>query len=155
MSRYADSDYLKKDQYADSANLNARIRLHQLYDTNPHNFHRWAFDRLLEDAPSSCRLLELGCGSGELWVKNKDRVPADWTVTLSDFSPGMLDDAKKRLEGLNFDFQVINAQDIPFEDNTFDVMLAHFMLHHVPEGEKTIARIRRVLKPDGVFHAIS
>lgn len=152
---YTDSGYLKNAQYADSSNLNARIRLHQLYDTNPYPLQCWMFDRMLEDAPGRRRILELGCGSGEFWNKNREHIPAEWTITLSDFSPGMLKDAQERLSDLPFDYQVIDVQQIPFADHTFDVVMAHFMLYHVPDRPKALAEIRRVLKPDGCMHAMT
>lgn len=150
-----DADYLRTNQYADSSNLNARIRLHQLFDTNPENLQRWTFDRMVEISPQSGCVLELGCGSGELWWRNKDRIPDDWTITLSDFSPGMLADATQRLGHMGLAFQVIDAQEIPYDDHTFGVVAAHFMLYHVPNRGRAIAEIRRVLKPSGVLFAIT
>ena len=44
--------------------------------------------------PKQCKILELGCGDANLWKKNKDRIPKDLDITLSDFSKGMLNDAK-------------------------------------------------------------
>ncbi len=68
-----DQDYLLNNQYRDAANLDARVRLHQMYSTNPYNWHRWCFDQL--DLPPDARVLELGCGPGYLWRENPDRIP--------------------------------------------------------------------------------
>ena len=64
-----DQEYLKQE-YRDATNLNARIRLHQRFSLNPYGWLRWVFDQL--DLPSECRILELGCGPGNLWLENLD-----------------------------------------------------------------------------------
>ncbi len=55
--------------------------------------------------------------------------------------------------GPRFDFKVIDAQEIPFEEDVFDVVIANHMLYHVPDRPKAFAEIRRVLKPGGRFYA--
>jgi ubiquinone/menaquinone biosynthesis C-methylase UbiE len=157
MSQWTDKDYLTKQQYVDPSNLNARIRLHQLYSTNPQELQHWMFDKMLENTPEQARILVLGGGTGLFWQKNAERISAGWEITVSDLSQGMLDDAQKNLKDIvgNFDFRVIDAQEIPFGDNTFDIVTAHFMLYHVPDRVRAIAEIRRVLKPDGYLHAVT
>jgi ubiquinone/menaquinone biosynthesis C-methylase UbiE len=146
-----DPHYLKK-QYKDSSNLDARIQLHQRYSVNKYGWQLWVFDQL--DLPYQCRLLELGCGPGNLWQENLSRIPANWEITLSDFSAGMLEDARRKLEkrGL-FQFKVIDAQSIPCENGYFDAVIANHMLYHVPDRPAALAEIRRVLKPNGHFYA--
>jgi ubiquinone/menaquinone biosynthesis C-methylase UbiE len=152
-----DDTYLRETQYADSSNLGARIRIHQLYSTNAYDIQRWSFDLLTAVAGSSAKILEIGAGRGDLWAKNADRLPPEWQVTLSDFSQGMLDDAQKHLGAAadHFTWQIANAQELPFEEHSFDVVLAHFMLYHVPDREKAMREIRRVLRPNGVFMAFT
>ena len=157
MSQWTDKDHLTKQQYIDPSNLNARIRLHQLYSTNPQELQHWMFDKMLENAPEQARILVLGGGTGLFWQMNEERIPPGWEITVSDLSQGMLDDAQKNLKDItdNFDFRVIDAQEIPFEDNTFDIVTAHFMLYHVSDRVRAIAEIRRVLKLDGHLHAVT
>ena len=73
MSKLSDQDYLLTDQYRNASNLNARIQLHVRFSTNKYSWMRWVFDQL--DLPPHCHILELGCGSGELWRKNMQRIP--------------------------------------------------------------------------------
>jgi ubiquinone/menaquinone biosynthesis C-methylase UbiE len=153
MSKIADQTYLLNEQYRNAANLNDRIQLHARYSTNPYGWHPWIFDRLAL-APRS-RILELGCGPGWLWLQNIERLPADWDITLSDFSAGMLEEARQNLRdsGRTFEFEVIDAQSIPFEDASFDTVIANHMLYHVPNRAKALSEIRRVLRPGGRFYA--
>jgi ubiquinone/menaquinone biosynthesis C-methylase UbiE len=154
MPKFTDQEYLKTDQYKDSTNLDARIEMHRRFSTNPYGWFRWVFDALLK-LPENAGILELGCGPGLMWKENTDRIPAGWSVTLSDLSPGMLDAAWRNLvvTGRAFKFEEINAQSIPYEDETFDAVIANHMLFHVPDRPRAIAEIRRVLKPAGHLFA--
>ena len=91
----------------------------------------------------------------QLWKENADRIPADWEITLTDLSAGMLDAAWRNLvvTGREFQFKEMDAQSIPFEDETFDAVIANHMLYHVPDRPKGIAEIKRVLKADGRLFA--
>jgi SAM-dependent methyltransferase len=150
LSKFSDQQYLKSDQYKDSANLDARVAIHQRFSTNPYGWFKWVFDTLLR-LPEDAKILELGCGPAYLWTENISRVPAAWNVTLSDLSSGMLDAAWRNLvvTGRAFQFKEIDAQSIPFEDETFDAVIANHMLYHVPDRPKAIAEIKRILKPGG------
>ncbi|MDX9866140.1 MAG: class I SAM-dependent methyltransferase [Anaerolineaceae bacterium] len=147
-----DPAYIKK-QYENADNLNVRIRLHEQFSTNKQGWQPWLFDRFAI-APGM-RVLELGCGPGNLWLENLQRLPEDVEIVLSDFSEGMLGRAQDALAEAcpRFDFKVIDAQEIPFEDDSFDVVLANHMLYHVPDRRKAFAEVRRVLKPGGRFYA--
>ena len=154
MSRFTDQQYLKTDQYRDSSNLDARVAIHKRFSTNPYGWMNWVFDGLLK-LPEDAKILELGCGSGYLWQENVSRIPAGWSITLSDLSPGMLDAAWRNLvvTGRAFQFKEIDAQAIPFEDETFDAVIANHMLYHVLDRAKAFSDIRRVLKPKGRLFA--
>jgi ubiquinone/menaquinone biosynthesis C-methylase UbiE len=154
MSKFTDQQYLKFDQYKDATNLNARLTIHEQYSTNSYGWFNWVFDTLIK-LPVDAKILELGCGPAILWKSIFDRIPAGWNVTLSDLSPGMLDAAWRNLVvmGSTFQFKEIDAQAIPFEDETFDAVIANHMLYHVPDRTKAIAEIKRVLKPGGHFIA--
>ncbi len=154
MSKFTDQQYLKTDQYKDSSNLDARVAIHQRFSTNPYGWMRWVFNHLLA-LPANAKILELGCGPGYLWKENIDRIPSTWDITLSDLSSGMLDSAWRNLvvTGRNYKFKEIDAQEIPFKDETFDTVIANHMLYHVPDRPKAIGEIKRVLKTGGHFFA--
>ena len=146
-------DHLRTDQYRDSGKLRARIALHERFSTNKYGWQRWVFDHL--NLPENARVLELGCGAGALWDGNRSRIPAGWEIVLSDFSHGMLLDAKRSLTGIagSFSHAVADAEAIPFADASFDCVVANHMLYHVPSVEDAIAEIHRVLKPRGRLFA--
>jgi ubiquinone/menaquinone biosynthesis C-methylase UbiE len=148
--RFTDQQYLTQDQYKNSSNLDARIALHQRFSTNPHGWFNWVFDTLIK-LPVESRILELGCGSGEMWKECASRIPAGWVITLTDLSDGMLDATWRNLVplGRNFKFEQMDAQSIPYGDKSFDAVIANHMLYHVPDREKALNEIKRVLKDDG------
>ena len=150
MSKFSDQQYLKSDQYRDPSNLDARIVIHQRFSTNPYGWFKWVFDTLLK-LPENAKILELGSGHALLWKENSSRIPPGWVITLSDLSSGMLDAAWRNLviTGRAFQFKEIDAQSIPFEEETFDAVIANHMLYHVPDRPKAFAEIKRVLKPGG------
>ncbi len=154
MSKFTDQQYLKTDQYKDSSNLDTRVAIHQRFSTNSYGWCNWVFDNLIK-LPENANILELGCGPGYLWKENISRIPAGWRITLSDLSSGMLDAAWRNLvvTGRAFQFKEIDAQSIPFEDETFDVVIANHMLYHVPDIPKALKEIRRVLKSNGHLFA--
>jgi ubiquinone/menaquinone biosynthesis C-methylase UbiE len=145
MPQVSDQTYLLTKQYQNASNLEARIALHARFSTNTYGYYPWIFDRL--GLPPHSRILELGCGTGLLWLENMDRIPKGWDVTLSDFSPGMLQEAQQNLRGSRrpFAFAVIDAQAIPYEDESFDGVIANHMLFHVPDRPRAFVEIRRVL----------
>ncbi len=146
-----DRKYLEK-QYKDSSNLQARLSLHQRFSLNKYGWHKYVFDQI--DLPAQCRILELGCGSGQLWQENIARIPAGWEITLSDFSTGMLEATRHALEKQHpFEFKIIDAQSIPFVSGSFDAVIANHMLYHVPDRSLALSEIQRVLKPAGHFYA--
>jgi ubiquinone/menaquinone biosynthesis C-methylase UbiE len=154
MSQFTNPDYLKTDQYRDSTNLDARAAIHQRFSTNPYGWFNWVFDALIK-LPDNARILELGCGPGYLWKECVQRIPATWNIMLSDFSPGMVDAAWRNLvvTGRNFKFEQIDAQFIPYPDETFDAVIANHMLYHIPDRRKALSEIKRVLKADGRLFA--
>ncbi|MGO5067239.1 MULTISPECIES: MerR family transcriptional regulator [unclassified Clostridium] len=109
----------------------------------------------LELKQSNIKILELGCGDASLWNKNFHRIPPEWEITLTDFSEGMLKDAKKNLgeKSNRFNFKIVNAESIPFKDKSFNIVIANHMLYHVPNINKALNEINRVLKSEGILFA--
>jgi SAM-dependent methyltransferase len=136
-------------QYASSANFDARVRIYELFDVTPERWPCWLFARL-ELAPGA-RVLEVGCGTGNLWRENAERMPPGVSLTLTDLSPGMLDEARKRLAGLapQPELRVADVQSLPFPQASFDAAIASYMLYHVPDRGRALRELARVLRPGG------
>jgi ubiquinone/menaquinone biosynthesis C-methylase UbiE len=150
---HPDKQYLATRQYRDASNLNARGRLHARYGTNPYPWFRWVFDQMLIVAPDSARVLEVGAGPAGLWRENLDRLPAEWQVTLTDLSVGMVAEQRAALSVPTFDLAVADVEALPFADASFDLAVANHMLYHVPDRPKAIGELRRVLRPGGALIA--
>ena len=146
-------EYLKKE-YRDAKNIYSRIGLHERFSLNPYGWMHWIFDQL--DLLPVCRILELGCGPATLWLENLERIPVGWDILLTDFSPGMLEQAQKNLAGKRpFRFQVVDAQELPlpFEDEAFDAVVANHMLYYITDKPGLLRDISRVLVSRGCFYA--
>jgi SAM-dependent methyltransferase len=89
------------------------------------------------------RVLEVGCGWGELadWIARD--TGAD--VIAVDLSPRMVELARTR----GVDATVADVQQLPYADEEFDVAVAAWMLYHVPDRERAVAELARVLRPGG------
>lgn len=138
-----------KDQYRNGSNLDARIALHERFSTAARDFHAWVFDH--SDLPDCAHILEVGCGIGALWTKNRARVPATWELTLTDSSRGMVETT--RAAGVVARCVQCDAQALPFESERFDAVIANHVLYHVPDLPRAFAEIRRVLRPGGKLFA--
>ena len=93
-------------------------------------------------------LLDLGCGAGEnsVYFANKGA-----RCVATDYSPGMVEVAVKLAEanGVKIEGKVMDAMALEFPDNTFDVVYASNLLHHLPNPKLAIREMHRVLKPGG------
>lgn len=140
-----------KEQYKNDKNLNLRANLHS-YNINKVDWDKWCYKQI--DFKKNSRVLELGCGSGKFWWKNKENIDENLDITVSDFSKSMLKIAKSKLKNINsnFKFQEINAESIPYDDNTFDIVIAQHMIYFVPDIEQALNEIRRILVPGGIFY---
>jgi ubiquinone/menaquinone biosynthesis C-methylase UbiE len=137
------------DQYRTSAKLDARRNLHLKYDGGQ---GQASLAETLEIAPGS-RVLEVGCGPGKFWPPIAARLPADLSITLTDLSPGMLEEALATVRGVgrwaDVGGEVADVCALPFADERFDVVLGLYMLYHAGDRDLAIREIRRVLRPGG------
>jgi SAM-dependent methyltransferase len=155
MSSRFERDYLLREQYRDAGNFSARVELHRRFSTNRGSWQRWVFDHLLAALGPQAHVLEVGCGPALLWRANLDRLPIGWRVTVTDFSPGMIETVRRALAApeTRFSIAVADAQALPFADASFDAVVANHMLYHVPDCPQTIAELARVLRPGGRLFA--
>jgi len=141
-----------KQQYSDDKNLSARMNLHLKHSTNKQGFLVWLWEQY--NFFDNCRILELGCGNGAQWESKIDSLPNGCDIILSDFSNGMVDIVKEKYAAYkNVSFQQIDIQNIPFPDETFDIVIANHMLYHVPDLAKALSEVKRVIKTGAKFYS--
>jgi len=98
------------------------------------------------------RGLEIGSGTGYFSL-NLLQLGAIESLTATDISPGMLKRLASTAEGLGLEIETVEteAEVLPFDDESFDLVFGHAVLHHVPDLAKAFAEFRRVLRPGGAI----
>jgi ubiquinone/menaquinone biosynthesis C-methylase UbiE len=96
------------------------------------------------------RSLEIGSGTG-YFTLNLMRAGLIGQATCSDISPGMLETLSANAErlGLTVETAPADAERLPFADDSFDLVLGHAVLHHIPDLERAFREFERVLAPGG------
>jgi ubiquinone/menaquinone biosynthesis C-methylase UbiE len=96
--------------------------------------------------------LEIGAGTGYFSL-NLATQGLIGNLTATDISPGMLGSLEKTAErlGVPVTTVVTEAESLPFEDESFDVVMGHAVLHHIPDLDRAFSEFFRVLKPGGVI----
>jgi len=138
-----------ESQYSTSKKLETRISIHDKYSRNKQPFGEWIVSHYHLRSGES--VLEIGCGTGSMW--QGVTLPEGCHVTLTDLSAGMLETTRRNTPHLHADYVVCDAMDLPWADESFDVVIANMMLYHVPDIDRALAEVRRVLKPGGRFYA--
>jgi ubiquinone/menaquinone biosynthesis C-methylase UbiE len=98
------------------------------------------------------KALEIGAGTG-FFSLNLKQAGVLGEVHVSDVSAGMVDNAQQNAKQLGFEVQgaVAGAEELPYADDTFDVIVGHAVIHHIPDVESAFREMLRVLKPGGRF----
>lgn len=139
------------EQYKSHANLDIRVELHRRYSKNKLGFNNWIFSNY--QITDEIKVLELGCGTGELWKSNLDSIDKIEQLVITDFSNDMVETTRSVIGNKdNVKYEVMDIQDISFENKTFDIVIANMLLHHVNDINKAISEVNRVLKKGGIFY---
>ena len=145
MSERVDEATFVREQYASPDNLRARKAIYvDAKGDDPREFVVGAVA-----AANPQRVLEVGGGEGELaeWIR-RDLGPE---IVGIDQSEAMVEIQRSR----GIDARVGDVQDLPFEEAEFDVAVAAWMLYHVPDIDRGLAELARVLKPGGILVAVT
>lgn len=155
-----------KNQYQDASNISARISLHSLYSQNRQGWFPWIYEQC--SIRPGMRILEIGCGDGTLWKESLsgsrepakalptdkvNRLPGKVHITLSDLSEGMLRDARRTVgtQDHRFSFEAFDCHSIPFEDQSFDLVIANHVLFYCDDIARVCREVQRVLRHGGRF----
>lgn len=105
----------------------------------------------LSTAKEGDRVLDCASGTGDLALAFKRKVGASGRVVGTDFCPEMLESAPAKAEkaGLQVDFQVADAMDLPFAADSFDVASISFGIRNVDDPVKCLKEMARVVRPGG------
>ncbi|HYZ67004.1 MAG TPA: class I SAM-dependent methyltransferase [Mycobacterium sp.] len=117
-----------------------------------------AYDALVgqSDLADGVRVLEIGCGTGNVTIRAKRAAPGTDMIGL-DPDPLALARAQRKMRGISgIRFERGYAQQLPFADGQFDRALSSMMLHHLDEDVKAgaAAELHRVLRPGGQLHIV-
>jgi ubiquinone/menaquinone biosynthesis C-methylase UbiE len=123
------------------------------YDERCVDYARGRFARMAgtEGWPYA-KVLEVGCGTG-FFTLNLMLAGVIGEAHVTDISPGMVSVAERNAKqlGLTVHGKVADAETLPYDDDTFDLVVGHAVLHHIPDVELALREVVRVLKPGGRF----
>ena len=141
---------LQRDERRTAAVRARYDRIAAIYDFIERPMERGSFSRWrkrLWAEVNGPRILEVGVGTG----KNFAYYPKDAEITAVDFSPRMLERARRRAkqEGVQVDLRLMDVQHLEFPDKTFDSVVGSFVFCSVPDPIKGLQELRRVTKPEG------
>ena len=111
--------------------------------------YRFMYDRIPEIIQGR-EVLEIATGPGLL---ARHVAPAAKRMIATDYSDGMIAEARKGYSPETLSFEVADGTDLPYADSSFDAVIIANALHIIPEPEKALAEIDRVLRPDGILIA--
>lgn len=140
-----------KKQYLNSSNITARINLHNEFSANGQGWFPWIFQQC--EIRDGEQILELGCGDASLWIENRQNIPENVSIILSDISDGMIRDVKKAIgtDDKRFHYEVMDAHHINAADSSVDLVIANHVLFYCEDLQKVYREVMRVLKPGGRF----
>lgn len=139
-------------QFESVEGLQKRVQFHHMHTHFKDNFHQWMFQHY--HFPAHAKVLEIGCGDGTIWDCNRERIPSDSTIILSDVSLNMLKESKQKLSDIKQikSYEEIDCFHIPYEDQSFDVVIANHVFMYFEDLTLALKEVHRVLKKDGILY---
>lgn len=142
---------LIRQSYMDPENLLIREQTHAQYSTPPIDFPHWMLTRH-QSWRGDERVLDINPASGACFEIGLKKLSQGQYVA-SDVAFGLLLGARHHQLSDQVQFVLNEIQSLAFADNTFDVILANHVLHHVTDLHAILEELHRVLKPSGILIA--
>jgi len=133
--------------YQNSNNLNIRINFHQKYQSNK---LEW-FPFLKSKINLKGRVLEIGCGSGNYWLNYQAKDLIKNEIILSDKSEGMLNEAKENLKNYNFNYQILDLNDLN-GSLAYDTIIINHTLFFADDINLTLRKLSQNIKEDTTLY---
>jgi len=132
-----------RQMYTTDESLRIRLETHDRYTVPPINYVRWAINCIHWQGDE--KVLDVGCGPGR-WYSELIADQPQINYYGLDLYPGMLHNHPAPTV-----LNISDAQDLPYPDATFDVVMANHLLFHVPDMDKAVTEFQRVLKPGTIL----
>jgi ubiquinone/menaquinone biosynthesis C-methylase UbiE len=117
----------------------------------PMNFEPFAVDLASRVKKNTQNILEIACGTGRLTRQLRKALPLPIQITATDLSTDMLDFAQSKIMDSGINFLQANAQELPFDNNSFDVIVCQFGYMFATDKPKAFSEAFRVLKKNGLI----
>ena len=150
MPKEINKEYLKKDQYSTTKNLEARIKIHQ-FTTNKHSFHEWIFnqyDLSKFDKNKELKILDVGGGTGIFWKKNIENFKKyNLDIVFTDATSAMVEKEKINTTELNAKktFEIADIDKLDKYKNQFDIVFCHNVIYHAENKDNSIKNLKDCL----------
>ena len=139
-------------QFETPDGLHTRVIFHHHHTHFKENFHEWMFQHYTFHPGD--KVLEIGCGDGTLWLSNKEMIPEEIDIILSDVSEEMIQESHDKLKNIKQikSFEYADCFRLPYEKNQFDVVIVNHVLMYFEDVDKALKEIYRVLKKGGTLY---
>lgn len=139
-------------QFETPEGLKTRIKFHHRHTHFEHNFHEWIFDKI--DFHKNDHILEIGCGDGTLWACNRQHLPNDIHIVLSDISQKMVNECRHKLHDIPqiLSYDIADCLNLPYANDSFDTVIINHVLMYLEHLDLALKEIQRVLKPGGSLY---
>ena len=151
MAEEINKEYLKKKQYNTTKYLEARIKIHQ-FTKNKIGFHEWIFNQYdlseFEKNNNVIKILDIGCGTGVFWKKNKDNFNKyNLDITFTYATSAMVEKEKANTSELNAKktFEIADIDNLDKYKNQFDIVFCHNVLYHAENKDNSIKNLKNCL----------
>ena len=142
----------KENNLSEPFDFSGPIPKHYDQFSGPMFFEPYAIEVSNRIDPSSVNVaLELASGTGRVTRHLRAVLPPTTKLIASDISSDMLAVAKEKLKALDINWEIIDAQQLPFEDNSIDLVVCCFGYMFVPDKLKAFAEAYRILRPGGML----